>query len=91
MPEETKLFGVWEECKTKDIVFGEVIHGLECEIYMEPRPGYCDRGNWVAKLDAFGDLALDIDRQDGWPRYYMSLERGKLEVEDWLKKRRQLP
>jgi hypothetical protein len=33
---------------------------------------------------------LEIDEQDGWPRYFMSEERAKLEVEDWLKKRGQV-
>jgi hypothetical protein len=65
------------------------IAGRECEISIEPRPRYCDRGNWLAKLHATGALALDIDAADGWPRYYFDLERAKAECEAWLLKRGQ--
>ena len=41
-------------------------------------------------MDAVGELGREVDEQDGWPRYYMDLERGKREVEDWLIKRGQL-
>jgi hypothetical protein len=65
------------------------IQGKECEITLERRPYYCDRGNWIAKVFPTGGLAMDIDSQDGWPRYYFSFENAKSEVEAWLKKRRQ--
>jgi len=67
----------------------EHITGKECFITLEPRPGYCDRGNYIAKLFPEGKLARDIDDQDGWPRYYFDLERAKAEVEAWLVKRGQ--
>ncbi len=66
-----------------------VLRGLECVITIEPRPSYCDRGNFIAKIDARGELALDFDHQDGWPRYYFDLERAKAECEAWVRKRRQ--
>lgn len=66
------------------------IAGKECLISLEPRPTYCDRGNWIAKLLPTGELARDIDNADGWPRYYFDETRAKLEIEAWLKKRRQL-
>ena len=69
--------------------FYEAIQGKSCEITLEPRPFYCDRGNWLAKLFAREELAKDIDDADGWPRYYMNKERAKLEIEDWLLKRGQ--
>ena len=66
-----------------------VIEGRECTIWLAPRPSYCDRGQWLAYLDARGALAREIDTQDGWPRYYFDLERAKAEVEAWLVKRGQ--
>lgn len=66
------------------------IRGKECLITFEPRPHYCDRGNWIAKLFPEGMLALSIDEADGWPRYYFDKERGMREVEAWLVKRGQV-
>lgn len=63
------------------------IIGKECHITLEPRPAYCDRGNYIAKLFPIGALDLSIDHQDGWPRYYFDQDRAKLEIEAWLKKR----
>jgi hypothetical protein len=66
------------------------IAGKECLITLEPRPAYCDRGNWIAKLFPNGLLAREIDEADGWPRYYFDQERAKLEIEAWLIKRKQI-
>ena len=67
------------------------IRGKECTICLEPRPGYCDRGNWIAKVfpDSPSELARSLDEADGWPRYYFDEERARLEVEAWLMKRGQ--
>jgi len=67
------------------------MRGRECLITMTMRPHYCDRGNYLALLDADAGsgLALDLDGQDLWPRYYFDLDRAKLECEAWLKKRGQ--
>jgi hypothetical protein len=65
------------------------IRGRLCVITLEPRPAYCDRGNWIAKLFPSGELALSIDSQDCWPRYFFDEARAKLEVEAWLVKRGQ--
>ena len=67
------------------------IRGKECEITLEPRPAYCDRGNYLAKLfpQLGSSLARDLDHADGWPRYYHDFDRAKLEIEAWLKKRGQ--
>lgn len=65
------------------------VKGKECSITIDPRPHYCDRGNYLAKLFPSGQLALDIDEQDGWPRYYFDLDRAKQECEAWLVKRNQ--
>lgn len=66
------------------------IVGRECEIHIQPRPAYCDRGNFVATISTTGELARGFDGQDGWPRYYFDLDRAKLEIEAWLAKRGQL-
>jgi hypothetical protein len=65
------------------------IEGRECQITIEARPSYCDRGNYIAKLHPTGDLARQIDKHAGWPRYYFELDRAKLECEEWLINRRQ--
>jgi len=66
------------------------IDGKECRIWIEQRPRYCDRGNYIAKIAANGNLARDLDGHDMWPRYYFDLERAKLECEAWLAKRGQV-
>lgn len=66
------------------------ITGKNCEIYIEERPIYCDRGNWIAKIDVINSKQLSIDYFDMWPRYYMDLERAKLEIIDWMVKRGEL-
>lgn len=70
----------------------EEIEGLDCTVWVSKRPNYCDRGNFWAQVDvkAGGNAQrLNIDAADAWPRYYMDLDRAKLEIEEWLKKRRQ--
>jgi hypothetical protein len=68
----------------------EEIAGKECLITLEPRPSYCDRGNWIAKLFPTGELAREIDEADAWPRYFFDKRRAKLEIEAWLIKRKQV-
>lgn len=77
----------WKQCGTY-----QSIRGKDCEITLEARPVYCDRGNFLAKLFAAPGaepINLDIDAMDGWPRYYFDEIRAKLEIEAWLKKRKQ--
>ena len=70
------------------------IKGKGCEITIEPRPAYCDRGNFYAKVHELrgGDPTdfPNIDGADMWPRYYFDLDRAKAECEAWLDKRGQL-
>lgn len=47
---------------------------------IQPRPHYCDRGHWIARVSGLGD----IDNSDAFPRYYMDLERAKVEMSEWL-------
>ena len=86
----------WEE--PKGYPGNYVIKGKACTIWLEPRAAWCDRGNWVATLSVHRPLeqlgrpdGLYIDEADGWPRYYFDLERAKLEIEAWLRKRGQMP
>ncbi len=75
-----------------NIINWEQINGKNCHITLTQRPPYCDRGNYLATLFVNDDahpIKLFIDVADGWPRYYMNKERAKLEVEDWLKKRKE--
>lgn len=73
----------------------QIIRGKACEITLEPRPHYCDRGNFVAKIfqnpnaAAMEWIRLSLDEQDGWPRYFFDEARAKLEIEAWLTKRKQ--
>ena len=67
----------------------QAIMGKECEIVLERRNDYCDRGNFLAKIFPFGNLGREMDDQDGWPRYYFDEQRAKAEIEAWLVKRKQ--
>lgn len=67
-----------------------VIEGKDCEITVEPRPLYCDRGHWIAKLHPRDELALEIDDADGWPRYYFGWQALTSEIAAWLEARSQL-
>lgn len=67
------------------------IQARQCEITIEPRPAWCDRGRFIAKLHPNGVFALEIDEQDGWPRYYFDWERMLAEIAAWLTCRGQDP
>jgi hypothetical protein len=56
-------------------------------ITLEPRPGYCDRGRWLAKISAYGYEPVHLDEADGWPRYYFDEGRAKAEIQEWLRAR----
>ena len=65
------------------------IKGKDCEITLENRPPYCDRGNYLAKIFSTNQFDLWLDAADGWPRYYFKFETAKDEILEWLKKRQQ--
>lgn len=58
------------------------------QITLEPRPTYCDRGNWIAKITKPGPL--DIDDADMFPRYYFYINNAFKELESFLHKRKEL-
>jgi len=53
------------------------------KVWLERRPGHCDRGRYVASTDA------PLDPQEGWPRYYFDLEVAKREIEAWVAVRKE--
>lgn len=65
------------------------IQGRECEITIQARPPYCDRGRFVANVYPRGDLALAFDHQDGFPRYYFDWGRMLAEIDAWMAARGQ--
>jgi len=65
-----------EEYDTWDLMDGD--GNMLC--YITTRPVYCDRGHYLGQMNT-GEL----DHQDMWPNYYMSLIRAKNEMEDFLK------
>jgi hypothetical protein len=70
----------------------EEIAGLDCSLCIQRRPAYCDRGNFVVTIEyvpKYDRRRFSLDWADGWPRYYMDLDRAKLEIKDWMKKRKQ--
>jgi hypothetical protein len=48
--------------------------------WITARPPYCDRGHWQFNSELPG-----LDRQDGFPRYFMDLDRAKIEAEEWTR------
>jgi len=79
----------------RDELFGHgylAIKGPDCEISLEPRPHYCDRGEWIAQVLITGDsLKVNVDGADCWPRMYFNLDFAKAEIEQWLIRRKQVP
>lgn len=57
-------------------------------IWFTMRPGYCDRGRWHCCVEA--EETAGPDGQEGFPRYYFNLERGLLEMEEWIAARTEL-
>ena len=51
-------------------------------VTIEPRPPHCDRGRYLVKIHR---ADTHLDAQDGWPRYYFSLDAARSEVEAFLK------
>jgi hypothetical protein len=55
------------------------------QIIIQPRPHYCDRGDWIIFVEGHNN---DIDAADGFPRYFFgTIEEAKLQMETWLNRR----
>lgn len=77
----------WIQAKGEDYLS---IIGRHCVITLEPRPAYCDRGRWLAKLHINVPAhILCVDVADMWPRYYFDFQRAQQEVEAWMRCRKQ--
>jgi len=56
------------------------------EIWLQRRPVYCDRGDWLIFVECHGG---DLDAQDGFPRYFFGTEdEVKVQMETWLSRRK---
>ena len=74
--------GHWEWMYSEEFKVWNLVDKMEGRLgYLEPRPSYCDRGHWVGNIE----VPCGLDAADSWPNYYMSLERGKEEMMDFLK------
>jgi hypothetical protein len=63
------------------------LHVGNVHVWIQKRPAYCDRGHYVGNINGIFDPVTginSIDHQDGFPRYYMNLDRAKAELEEWL-------
>jgi len=65
------------------------VFGRDCNVTLEERPPYCDRGRFIAKVTVTNPANLHVDAADCWPRYYFDLCRAKQEIEAWLTQREQ--
>jgi hypothetical protein len=55
------------------------------EIWIQPRPSYCDRGDWIIHVDCRNG---DLDGADGFPRYFFgTVEEAQRQMETWLWRR----
>lgn len=60
-------------------------------LWINPRPWYCDRGDWSMHVDAEGTARLCLDEQDGFPRYFFgSAEEVKEQFTRWVNKRKEI-
>jgi len=91
-----KVKELLEERGVPVVEVGDITRYLEIKveqawITIEPRPLYCDRGNFIVKVTPYGDLALSLDEQDGFPRYYFGPLACADEIHAWMSCRRILP
>lgn len=76
-----------EEIEKRGYVEIRIKNGL---FTIEPRPAYCNRGEYFVKIFPDPDqFDLHIDEQDMFPRYYFYLLSAILETEAWIVKNKQ--
>lgn len=56
------------------------LHKGDAHVWIQSRPVYCDRGHYIANVMGIPT----IDGADAFPRYFMNLDRAKVEMEEWL-------
>jgi hypothetical protein len=73
----------------KIMVENRIGHGsytIECIA----RPSYCDRGDWIINVIPSGSAKLELDQQDGFPRYFFGSEdEVKEQMQRWANKRKE--
>ena len=69
----------WIESREYPNLFNGMVKG-EVFAWIQKRPLYCNRGHWQANIA----LPMDLDDQDGFPRYYMKLKTAKREIKLFL-------
>lgn len=82
---------IWnEQNKTWEAKFPVEVNGQKGEwlIWMTERPFYCDRGRWSVGVDGIG--CSGPDDQEGFTRYFFSIENAKWEMEEWVKMRQEI-
>jgi hypothetical protein len=52
----------------------------DVHVWIQKRPVYCDRGHYSGNVMGINS----IDDADSFPRYFMDLDRAKLEMKEWL-------
>jgi hypothetical protein len=70
------------------ITRGAYFFYVECEqakIWVEARPGYCNRGRFLVNAETIDPAVLSIDWADGFPRYYFGVEACVSELLAWMK------
>lgn len=82
--------GKWEVVRMDNGVSYQRIRGKDCEVTLEKRPHYCDRGNWYAKVQVWNPMEFTVDHADSFPRYYFQESTAKIEMIMWLTRRGQL-
>lgn len=77
---KVKPIGEWWTCE-----YGYwYVRGQHCYFWLEPRPSYCNRGDWCVHVESFGKGAPK-GWKDKWPQFFFGLEVAKAEVEQWMK------
>lgn len=78
-----KMFWEYDEYNIWNLKFKN--DEFSVHAFIQQRPHYCDRGHVQLNIDMHHSNGLPVmDRQDGFPRYYMSFETAKTECELFL-------
>lgn len=80
-PQGIELPLTWFEDDPEKPLFVNLLDANDVLVaWIDARPEFCDRGHWLASIDA----ECDLDAKDAWPHFFMSLDRCKSEVHDFI-------
>ncbi len=65
------------------------IHTKYMSLCIEKRPNYCDRGRYIVKVDPLDLTKCHVDYADGFPRYYFELHCMLIEIEHFIRAKKQ--